>query len=155
MNVICEDEPTTRIDYKVQGTWDSDQEQLESEDDQGSFEHIRLILPMDPHIHDIEPKSIQGYKDEDFIPREAEGVTLLYVITLLMNLPEGNNLLWALFYDMDGEENLDIYRLVSMSEGEIKGLEYTPDGVCANVKLTELISGLRAQVHTFVSLIWA
>ena len=49
-----------------------------------------------------------------------------------MNLPEGNNLLWALIHDMDGEENLDIYRLVSMSEEEIEGLEYMPDGAHAN-----------------------
>ena len=49
---------------------------------------------------------------------------LVYGITMLMNLPEMNNLLWALIHDMDGEENLDIYRLVTMSEEEIEGLEY-------------------------------
>ena len=80
---------------------------------------------------------------------------LIYVITLLMNLPDGNNLLWALIHDMDGEENLDIYRLVSMSEEEVKGLEYTPDGACANVQPTDLISSLKAQVHTFMSMYWA
>ena len=53
---------------------------------------------------------------------------------------------------MDGEENLDIYRLVSMSEEEIEGLEYTPYGACANMKPTELIGSLKAQVCTFMSL---
>ena len=72
-----------------------------------------------------------------------------------MNLPEGNNLLWALICDMDREENLDIYRLVTMSEEEIEGLEYTPDGMHANMKPTELIHSLKAQVHNFVGLHWA
>ena len=79
----------------------------------------------------------------------------MHVVTLLMNLPEGNNLLPALICDMDGEENLDIYRLVSMSEEEIEGLEYTPDGTCANVKPSKLIGGLKAQVRTYVSMYWA
>ena len=36
-----------------------------------------------------------------------------YVVTTLMNLPERNNLLWALIHDMDGEENLDIVGVAS------------------------------------------
>ena len=79
---------------------------------------------------------------------------LVYVVTTVMNLPERNDLLWALICDMDGEENLDIYRLVTMSEEEIKGLEYTPDGAHANVKPTKLIRDLKAQVHNFVGLYW-
>ena len=55
---------------------------------------------------------------------------------------------------MDGEENLDIYRLVTMSEEEIEGLEYTPDGMCANMKPTELICSLKAQVCNFMGLYW-
>ena len=56
---------------------------------------------------------------------------------------------------MDGEENLDIYSLVTMSEEEIEGLECTPDGTHANAKPTELIRGLKAQVCNFVGLYWA
>ena len=80
--------------------------------------------------------------------------SLVYVVTLFMNLPEGNNLLWEVIHDMDGEENLDIYWLVSMSEEEIRGLEYTPDGAHTNMKLTKLIGSLKAQVCTFMSLYW-
>ena len=80
---------------------------------------------------------------------------LMYVVTTLMNLPEGNNLLQALIHDMDGEENLDIYRLVTMCDEEIEVLEYTPDGVHANMKPTKLICSLKAQVHNFVGLYWA
>ena len=61
LNIICEDEPSTRIDYEVQGTWDTNQEELDSEDDQRFFECIRLILPRDPCIHDIEASWVQGY----------------------------------------------------------------------------------------------
>ena len=64
--------------------------------------------------------------------QEEEGI---YVVTLLMNLPEGSNLLWALICDMDGEENMDIYRLVSISEEEIEGLEYTPDNAWLHVQM--------------------
>ena len=31
LNIIHEDKPTTRIDYNVQGTWDTNQEELEFE----------------------------------------------------------------------------------------------------------------------------
>ena len=68
---------------------------------------------------------------------EKQKELLVYMATMLMNLPEGNNLLWALICNMDREENLDIYRLVTMSEEEIKVLEYTPDGTCANMKPTK------------------
>ena len=61
LNIIREDEPTTIIDYNIQGTWDTNEEELEFENDQASFERIRLILPTDPRIHDIEPLWIQGY----------------------------------------------------------------------------------------------
>ena len=54
LNVICEDEPTTIIDFNVQGTWDTNEEELEFDNDQAYFEHIRLILPTHPRIHDIE-----------------------------------------------------------------------------------------------------
>ena len=60
LNIIHEDEPTTIIDYNIQGTWDTKEEELEFENDQASFECIRLILPTDPCIHDIEPCWIQG-----------------------------------------------------------------------------------------------
>ena len=80
----------------------------------------------------------------------------MYVVTTVMNLPERNNLLWSQIRDMDGEENLDIYMLVTMSEEEIEGLEYTPeDGMHANTKPTEFIRSLKAQVHNFVDLYWA
>ena len=42
-----------------------------------------------------------------------------------------------------------------MSAEEIEGLEYTPDGAHGNVKPTELIHNLKAQVHNFVGLYWA
>ena len=77
--------------------------------------------------------------------------SLVHVVTTLMNLPERNNLLQALICDMDGEENLDIYRLITMSEEEIEGLEYTPDGAHGNAKPTKLITVSR---HKFVTL-WA
>ena len=77
----------------------------------------------------------------------------MHVVTALMNLPEGNNLLWALICDMDREENLNIYRLVTMSEEEIEGLEYTPDGAPANAKPTEGNSSVVSR-HKFVTL-WA
>ena len=80
---------------------------------------------------------------------------LVYVITMLMNLPEMNNLLWALICDKDGEEDLDIYRLVTMGEEEIEGLEYTPDGMHAKAKPTKLICSLKAQVRNFMGLYWA
>ena len=56
---------------------------------------------------------------------------------------------------MGREENLDIYRLITMSEEEIEGLEYTPDGAHANMKPTKLICSLKAQVHNFMGLYWA
>ena len=61
LNVIHEDEHTTRVDYKVQGNWDTNQEEHDVEDVQRSFECIRLILPRDPHIHNTEASQIQGY----------------------------------------------------------------------------------------------
>ena len=80
--------------------------------------------------------------------------SLMYVVTTLMNLPAGNNLLRALIHDMDSEENLDIYRLVTMSEEEIEGLEYTPDGAHANTKPTKLIRSLKTQICKFVGWFW-
>ena len=48
LNIIHEDEPTTRIDHNVQGTWDTGQEQLESEDNK---HHLSTSDSFCPQIH--------------------------------------------------------------------------------------------------------
>ena len=54
LNVICEDGPTTIIDFNIQGTWDTNEEELKFDNDQAYFEHMM-------GIHDIEPCWIEGY----------------------------------------------------------------------------------------------
>ena len=45
LNVIHEDKPTTRIAYKVQGTWDTNQEELDFKDNQGSLSASDSFYP--------------------------------------------------------------------------------------------------------------